>query len=580
MNVFETNGRFEKQLPDFLVKSQQYSLVVTDMSGYYVYVNEVFRQRFSFIAEDFIGIHSFVTIHPDDHNLCLNAVYACIANPEQIVQVKLRKPDANKQDYYWTAWEFSAFYNVENLLAGILCIGHDVTDIEHSQYNLIHITDKMDSLIEEISDSFIQVDREWQIKKCNGISSTILELESNCIIGQKLSVLLPGFPDFNHTLHPIQASPSKRSFNYEYYHQTLHKWFSTILYPTKEGYNIFLRDITKDYLQQAQIKESEYKLKAIINSTRHSNLLLNVKGELINYNKAAKEGTYGYFHENLQIGKHLKSILPKESADTFEVYFTRALHGEDVVIEVERTINGKPEWFEVTYTPVFDDEQSLIGVSKDTVNITDRKLAKMTIEAQERILRFMYDSTTDACSFIDRDFRFRYLNKVSRQLSEKLLGKKASIGDRAIDYILPPLQAEFQQLFESVIKGAEVNVERFDGTDWWQVVMKPVFDNTQQIIGISQNFKNITEKKKIELQLIKQNNILRGIAYQQSHELRRPVAAILGLCDLIQYETSGSDNELNILIENLKITVQELDDSIRQAVKQVNEFEKMENTTT
>nr|MCU0375371.1 PAS domain-containing protein [Chitinophagaceae bacterium] len=269
-----------------------------------------------------------------------------------------------------------------------------------------------------------------------------------------------------------------------------------------------------------------------------------------------------------------------ESADTFEVYFTRALHGEDVVIEVERTINGKPEWFEVTYTPVFDDEQSLIGVSKDTVNITDRKLAKMTIEAQERILRFMYDSTTDACSFIDRDFRFRYLNKVSRQLSEKLLGKKASIGDRAIDYILPPLQAEFQQLFESVIKGAEVNVERFDGTDWWQVVMKPVFDNTHQIIGISQNFKNITEKKKIELQLIKQNNILRGIAYQQSHELRRPVAAILGLCDLIQYETSGSDNELNILIENLKITVQELDDSIRQAVKQVNEFEKMENTTT
>jgi signal transduction histidine kinase len=106
--------------------------------------------------------------------------------------------------------------------------------------------------------------------------------------------------------------------------------------------------------------------------------------------------------------------------------------------------------------------------------------------------------------------------------------------------------------------------------------MKPVYDNTQQILGISQNIRNITQKKRTELKLVQQNEILRGIAYQQSHELRRPVAAILGLCELIKHEISGSNTELSKLIENLSVTVQEMDDSIRKAVQQVNAFEQNE----
>lgn len=556
-------------------KSQLYSMVITDMAGYYVYVNEIFKQRFSFISTDFIGIHSFVTIHPDDHGVCLQAVQACIAQPDKIVQVKLRKPDENKEDYYWTNWEFSVFFNTDKTPLGILCIGHDVSENERTQDKLVKIVQKMDSLIEEISDSFIQLDREWNIKKCNGVTTKILELATAELTGKKLWDLLPGLPNFDFKASIGDAS-SKKSLAYNYYHEKLGKWFSAILYPSQDGYNIFLRDITAEYLQQRKIKESEHKLKAIINSTNDSNLLINARGELINFNKAAKEGYFNYFHKDLEIGRKVKELLPGEAAANFEIYFPRALQGEKSSFEVERIVNGKSLWFEVSYSPVFDEEGNLIGVSKNTINITEKKQSKIKIEEQERILRFMYDSTTDACSFIDRDFRFRYLNKVSRKLSEVILGKKANIGDMAINYVLPALKPEFQQFFESVLDGAEVNVERFDGTNWWQVVMKPVYDNTQQILGISQNIRNITQKKRTELQLVQQNEILRGIAYQQSHELRRPVAAILGLCDLIKHETSGSDDELGMLIETLRITVQEMDDSIRQAVKQVNAFEQKE----
>lgn len=574
--MLETTNQFESELPDFLVNSQLYSLAITDMAGYYVYVNEVFKQRFSFIASDFTGIHSFVTIHPEDHEVCLQAVQTCIAQPEKIVKVKLRKPDENKEDYYWTHWEFSVFFNSDKTPLGILCLGHDVSEKERAQDKLLKIVEKMDSLIEEISDSFIQVDRQWCIKRFNLVSASILQVAPDDLKGKKLWTVLPGLPNFDFKLQLSSKSSVRKSLTYNHFAEKLQKWFSVILYPSKEGYNIFLRDITLEFTQQRIIEDSEYKLKAIINSTNDSNLLINARGELINYNKAAKEGFFQYFHKDLEIGKPIKDLLPQEAARHFDLYFPKALQGEKCVFEVERVINGQSRWFEVAYSPVFDDHYDLIGVSKNTINITEKKLAELKIEEQERIFRFIYDSTTDACSFIDKNFRFKYLNKVGRKLSERLLGKKANIGDKAIDFVLPALQAEFVQFFESVIAGAEVNEERFDGSDWWQVVMKPVYDNNMEIIGISQNFRNITEKKKADLQIIRQNEILRGIAYQQSHELRRPVSAILGLCDLIIYETANPDDELAMLIESLRIMVKELDDSIRQSVKQVNEFETNE----
>jgi PAS domain S-box-containing protein len=575
LNKLEESSRLEKELPEFLKKSQLYSIVITNMSGYYIYVNEVFKQRFSFIATDFIGVHSFETIHPDDHGVCLQAVNACIAQPDKTVQVKLRKPAENKEDYYWTNWEFSVLFNTDKTPLGILCIGYDVSENVRTQNKLVKIVRKLDSLIEEITDSFIQLDRAWNIIKCNSVTSKILDSATEELTGKKLWDLLPGLPNFDFE-KAIGDASGKNSQAYNYYHEKLGKWFSVILYPAQDGYNIFLRDITAEYLLQKKIKESEHKLKAIINSTNDSNLLINAHGELMNYNKAAKESFFNYFHKDLEIGRKLKELLPSEAAANFEIYFPRALQGEKSSFEVERVINGKSFWFEVTYSPVFDEAGDLIGVSKNTVNITEKKLSMMKVEEQERILRFMYESTTDACSFIDRDLRFRYLNKASHKLSKMTLGKKANIGDMAIDYVLPAWKAEFQQFFISVLDGAEVNVERFDGNNWWQVAMKPVYDNTQQILGISQNIRNITQKKRTELKLVQQNEILRGIAYQQSHELRRPVAAILGLCELIKHEISGSNTELSKLIENLSVTVQEMDDSIRKAVQQVNAFEQNE----
>ncbi|MFY8187190.1 MAG: hypothetical protein ACOVLC_04455 [Flavobacterium sp.] len=56
----------QKLLPSWIVNSSTYSVSVTDLDGKYLFVNQVFYNRFSFISQNFIGQPFEITMHKDD----------------------------------------------------------------------------------------------------------------------------------------------------------------------------------------------------------------------------------------------------------------------------------------------------------------------------------------------------------------------------------------------------------------------------------------------------------------------------------------------------------------------------------
>jgi PAS domain S-box-containing protein len=123
-----TRNELEGLIPPFLRQSATYSLVITDLEGRYIFVNEVFKARFAFMGIDFLGQPFAASIHPEDVEKCNLAAYQCITNPGQIVTIQVRKPDNLQGDFYWTHWEFSLFHAQQPI--GILCLGHDITETE------------------------------------------------------------------------------------------------------------------------------------------------------------------------------------------------------------------------------------------------------------------------------------------------------------------------------------------------------------------------------------------------------------------------------------------------------------------
>ncbi|HTI58926.1 PAS domain-containing protein [Mucilaginibacter sp.] len=86
--------------------------------------------------------------------------------------------------------------------------------------------------------------------------------------------------------------------------------------------------------------------------------------------------------------------------------------------------------------------------------------------------------------------------------------------------------------------------------------------NAIRMVGVMHDNTNLKEK---ELSILEQNNRLREIAYITSHEIRGPVASILGLLNIFDKKALG--NEENLEIFNLLCTATSaLDDIIRKIV--------------
>ena len=83
-----------------------------------------------------------------------------------------------------------------------------------------------------------------------------------------------------------------------------------------------------------------------------------------------------------------------------------------------------------------------------------------------------------------------------------------------------------------------------------------------RMVGAMQD---ITELKEKELRIMKQNKQLMEIAQINSHEIRRPVASILGLMQLFDKELINDKMHAE-LVEHLKTTTQELDAVIKRII--------------
>lgn len=83
---------------------------------------------------------------------------------------------------------------------------------------------------------------------------------------------------------------------------------------------------------------------------------------------------------------------------------------------------------------------------------------------------------------------------------------------------------------------------------------------------------DITDQLIAEEWILLQNRKLREIAHLQSHNVRRPVASIMGLVGL--FDKNNLNNEINtVVIEKLNVVCKELDSTIHKIVKKTYELE-------
>ncbi len=115
-----------------LIDSQTVLFVRTNMAGKITFVSPSWKKRFPWLSKHPVGSDSLDSIWHEDHDEARQAVVECLQNPDEPVQVSLRKPNEDGT-FFRTLWEFLAIRGADGQVTEIQCVGFDTTEREKAE---------------------------------------------------------------------------------------------------------------------------------------------------------------------------------------------------------------------------------------------------------------------------------------------------------------------------------------------------------------------------------------------------------------------------------------------------------------
>jgi PAS domain S-box-containing protein len=276
---------------------------------------------------------------------------------------------------------------------------------------------------------------------------------------------------------------------------------------------------------------------------------------IVAVNEAATH-SYGYTRAEF-LKKTALSIRPEEDRSAFQ---TRNLDVPNTYQDAGRWRHVKANG-DIFYVHIYafgSEHNGRKSVTVLAIDIDNKVRMERDLRDKVEETRSILDSITDGFYSIDRDWRLMYVNRtlerITGQSHKDLVGKniwEVFPGKMALKF--------YAQFHHAMTDGVDVHFTEFvPGLDVWLSVNAYPTKS-----GIAVFFVDITEQT-LHLQKIQQQNQqLMEIAWIQSHEVRRPVANVLGLVQL--FNNADCTDPINAeIIANLKIAATQLDDVIRR----------------
>lgn len=228
------------------------------------------------------------------------------------------------------------------------------------------------------------------------------------------------------------------------------------------------------------------------------------------------------------------------------------------------TQNGKAGSIEVVYTqatPIEDDgpflleERNLINTLAEIIEVYFNKKANHeALLTSEANMKSVFDNTEIGYLLLDREYCVISFNQTMLDEYATLSGIKLKKGVNFLELILPERIAYVKNIFEKVIVSeSTVEYETYflvNGVPYYFTINIVPIKRHNVIIGFTLSAYDITirklmemEREKITADLLQRNRDLEQFAYIVSHNLRAPLANILGLSLLLKEEISETDKQ-------------------------------------
>lgn len=343
-----------------------------------------------------------------------------------------------------------------------------------------------------------------------------------------------------------------------------------------------------------EIEKSELYYKALISSSPDIIISINTDYCIEFIHLPDDDADLGNF-----IGRPIFEIIPDESTRQ------KARKALDYVFETGTPTSYETEFMHPTfhamryyytyYSPI-QSNGKIISVYSVTKDITEHKIVENRIKEVSRNLQTTIDNSIQYTLLLDTEGKIMLVGANTVHQMKDQLGLSITVGSKMTDYIPLDIHEFFLANFAKALLGERVRSERKiktkDRLVWLDIIYSPVFDEKGKVTAVVVGQMDITARKeneeylqKMNHELINQNKQLAHYSYVVSHNLRSPVATILGLVGLFNLEESAnkasaellgmleeSTNKLDTVVRDLNFILSET--QLVQEDKQDIDFEK------
>ena len=294
------------------------------------------------------------------------------------------------------------------------------------------------------------------------------------------------------------------------------------------GAATIVRDITERKGAERVIAEVQGLVSAIVASSDDAILSKDLDGVITSWNRGA-ERIFGYSAEEM-IGSSILKIIPPDRHPEETAILSKLRRGErvDHYETVRCRKDGGLVDISITVSPLRDIAGNIIGASKIARDISEQKRAKTALHESEERWRVTLESIGDAVIATDASAVVAFVNAVAA----RTLGRSAQdIVGRPLTEVFKIVNEETRESIESpvdrVIREGRVIglanhtvVLRPDGTEVpIDDSAAPIRDREDRLIGVVLVFRDISERKRSEIQLQRWNAELEIRVRERTAEL-------------------------------------------------------------